>query len=59
MDIGTKWRLKKGKIMNKKIITALIGIVGFIVITALTYKSLEGLDQLDLNSPFEVELDDE
>lgn len=45
--------------MNKKIITTLIAISAFLAITVLTYKSLEGLDQLDLNSPFEVELDDE
>lgn len=45
--------------MNKKLIIAagLIALMAFT--TVLAYKSLEGLDQLDLNDPFEVDLDDE
>jgi hypothetical protein len=45
--------------MNKKTIT-LIFLGALIAITTfIGYKSLENLDQLDFNDPFEVELDDE
>ena len=45
--------------MNKKLILAagLIAIMAFTVV--ITFKSLEGLDQLDLSDPFEVDMDDE
>lgn len=45
--------------MNKKLFIAagLIALMAFT--TVLTYKSLENLDQLDLNDPFEVNFDDE
>jgi hypothetical protein len=45
--------------MNKKLIVA-AGLIALMAFTAvLAYKSLEGLDQLDLNDPFEVDFDDE
>lgn len=45
--------------MNKKIITG-IGLILLIAgTTLLTYKSLENLSQLDLNDPFEVNLDED
>jgi hypothetical protein len=45
--------------LNKKLIIAagLIALMAFT--TVLTYKSLENLDQLDLNDPFEVDFGDE
>ena len=44
--------------MNKKLIIAagLIALMAFT--TVITFKSLENLDKLDLNDPFEVDLDD-
>jgi hypothetical protein len=45
--------------MNKKIVMGIAGVVIFIFAVMIGYKSLEGLDQLDLSDPFEVELDDE
>ncbi len=45
--------------MNKKIIVA-AGLISLMAFTAvITFKALEGLDQLDLNDPFEVNFDDE
>jgi hypothetical protein len=45
--------------MNKKLILA-AGLIAIMAFTAvITFKSLEGLDQLDLNDPFEVDFDDE
>ena len=44
--------------MNKKLIIAagLIALMAFT--TVITFKSLENLDKLDLNDPFEVDIDD-
>lgn len=45
--------------MNKKILIA-AGLIALMAFTSvITFKSLENLDQLDLNDPFEVDLDDE
>lgn len=45
--------------MNKKLILA-AGLIALMAITTtLTFKALEGLDQLDLSDPFEVDFDDE
>jgi hypothetical protein len=45
--------------MNKKLILA-AGLIAIMAFTAvITFKSLEGLDQLDLSDPFEVDMDDE
>jgi len=45
--------------MNKKVLVA-AGLIAFMAFTAvITFKSLEGLDKLDLNDPFEVDFDDE
>ena len=47
------------KKMNKKIIIA-AGLIALMAFTSvITYKSLENLSQLDLNDPFEVDIDDE
>lgn len=45
--------------MNKKLIIAagLVALMAFT--TVITYKSLENLNNLDLNDPFEVDFDDE
>lgn len=45
--------------MNKKLIIAagLVALMAFT--TVITYKSLENLNSLDLNDPFEVDFDDE
>lgn len=45
--------------MNKRIMIAagLIALMAFT--TVITFKSLENLNQLDLNDPFEVDFDDE
>jgi hypothetical protein len=45
--------------LNKKLIAAGVAISAFIAITVLTYKSLEGIQDLDLGDPFEVDFDDE
>lgn len=45
--------------MSKKLIAAAIAISAFIAITALTYRSLEGIQDMDLSDPFEVDFDDE
>jgi hypothetical protein len=45
--------------LNKKLVMAIVGISAIVATTLLGYKSLENLSQLDLNDPFEVELDDE
>ena len=45
--------------MNKKLIIA-AGAIALMAFTAVvTFKSLENLDKLDLNDPFEVDFDDE
>ena len=44
--------------MNKRILLA-AGLIALMAFTAvITFKSLEGLDKLDLDDPFEVDLDD-
>ncbi len=45
--------------MNKKLIAAALVISAFIAITALAYKSLEGIQDMDFSDPFEVDFDDE
>lgn len=45
--------------MNKKIKSAIGLILLIIATTIFTYKSLENLSQLDLNDPFEVDIDNE
>jgi len=45
--------------LNKKIVAVIVAVTAFIAITAIGYKSLEGLNQLDLDDPFEVSFDDE
>jgi len=45
--------------LNKKLVMAIVGIAAIIATTVLGYKSLESLNNLDLNDPFEVNLDDE
>ncbi len=45
--------------MNKKVIAGLVAVAGFIAVVLLANKSLENLDKLDLNDPFEVDFDDE
>jgi len=45
--------------LNKKLVMAIVGISAIIATTILGYKSLENLNQLDLDDPFEVNLDDE
>ena len=45
--------------MNKKLILA-AGLIALMAFTSvIAYKSLENLNTLDLNDPFEVDLDDE
>lgn len=45
--------------LNKKIIFA-AGAIALMAFTAvIAFKSLEGLDKLDLSDPFEVDFDDE
>ena len=45
--------------MNKKLIIA-AGAIALMAFTAVvTFKSLENLDKLDLNDPFEVDFDGE
>lgn len=45
--------------MNKKLILA-AGLIALMAFTSvLAYKSLEGLENLDLNDPFEVDIDDD
>ena len=45
--------------MNKKLIIA-AGLIAFMAFTAVvTFKSLENLNDLDLNDPFEVDIEDE
>jgi len=45
--------------MNKKFVMAAAAIALMAFTAIITFKSLEGLDQLDLNDPFEVDFDDE
>jgi hypothetical protein len=45
--------------LNKKLVMAIVGISAIIATTVLGYKSLENLDKLDINDPFEVDFDDE
>lgn len=45
--------------MSKKLIAALMLIGAMGLTTYITFKSLEGLEQLDLSDPFEVDFDDE
>lgn len=45
--------------MNKKLILAAGLIVLMAFTSVLAYKSLEGLENLDLNDPFEVDIDDD
>jgi hypothetical protein len=45
--------------LNKKLVMAIVGISAIIATTILGYKSLENLNQLDLDDPFEVNFDDE
>lgn len=42
----------------KRYISAILLIVALITVTAVTYKSLEGIKDLDLNDPFEVDFDE-
>ena len=44
--------------LKKKAIVT-VAITAFIAITALAYKSLEGIKDIDLSDPFEVDFDDE
>ena len=45
--------------MNKKFIMAAAAIALMAFTAVITFKSLEGLDQLDLNDTFEVDFDGE
>ena len=45
--------------MNKKFIMAAAAIALMAFTAVITFKSLEGLDKLDLNDPFEVDFDGE
>jgi hypothetical protein len=45
--------------MNKKFIIAAAAIAFMAFTAVITFKSLEGLNQLDLSDPFEVDFDDE
>ncbi len=45
--------------LNKKIVAIVVAVAAFIAITAIGYKSLEGIQDMDLGDPFEVDFDDE
>ena len=45
--------------LNKKVVAAVVAVAAFIAITSLAYKSLEGIQDMDLGDPFEVDFDDE
>ena len=45
--------------MTNKFIIAAAAIALMAFTAVITFKSLENLDQLDLNDPFEVDFDDE
>lgn len=45
--------------MNKKIVALVASLMGIVSIAYLVTKSFKVLNNLDLNDPFEVDLDDE
>lgn len=45
--------------MNKKIVVLVASLMGIVLIAYLVTKSFKVLNNLDLNDPFEVDLDDE
>jgi hypothetical protein len=45
--------------MNKKIALAISILAVMALTTAITFKALEGIQELDLSDPFEVDFSDE